>query len=250
MGSANFSAKKRTHELIEIGGLTPFTSIDYPGQLSTVLFLQGCPWRCLYCHNESLLSRQGSSVYRWDDVVEFLGRRTGLIDAVVFSGGEPTLQSGLEQAIHEVKSLGFKIGIHTAGVYPNRLEKLLPLLDWIGLDIKSSIEQYEAITGVSGSGQRAWLSAQMVVDSGVDYEVRTTLHPLLLEPGNLQGLMTELKQLGVAHYSLQRCNLEFCAPDYDAGYRSFSVNSDDLELADRCFTHFTYRDQALVTYIN
>lgn len=241
MGNANFSSKKLIDEPVDVGGLTPFTSIDYPGQLAAVLFLQGCPWRCIYCHNESLLERAGQSSYCWNKVCEFLRRRVGLIDAVVFSGGEPTLQSGLGEAIRQVKKLGFKIGLHSAGIYPNRLKKLLPLVDWIGLDIKSSVEQYEEITGVPGSGERAWSSAQLVVESGVNYEIRTTLHPLLTESDYFRRLVTDLKQLGVSNYSMQCCNLDFCSADFTTKYRSVASWREDMALADSYFTHFTYR---------
>ena len=242
MGNAHSSLRKLIVEPVDIGGLTPFTSIDYPGQLSAVLFLQGCPWRCIYCHNESLLCRDCDSPYRWDAVCDFLQRRIGLIDAVVFSGGEPTLQSGLEQAIRRIRNLGFKIGLHSAGIYPERLKKILPLLDWIGLDIKSTVEQYDQITGVPGSGERAWLSAQLVSESGVDYEIRTTLHPLLMESDHLRRLIEQLKQLGVSNYSMQRCNLDFCSSDYGGKYLSVESWREQLAFAEGSFTQFTYRD--------
>ena len=141
---------------VEVGGLTPLTTIDYPGELAAVLFLQGCPWRCGYCHNQELMPRRSPFAIPWSRVIELLGQRLGLLDAVVFSGGEPTLQAGLGEAMLQVKSLGFKIGLHTAGIYPERLQAVLPLVDWIGMDIKSTRAEYEATTGVRGSGTRAW----------------------------------------------------------------------------------------------
>ncbi|MBL3527343.1 MAG: anaerobic ribonucleoside-triphosphate reductase activating protein [gamma proteobacterium endosymbiont of Lamellibrachia anaximandri] len=193
---------------LQVGGLTPMTTIDYPGELAAVIFCQGCPWRCCYCHNGHLLPRMSSEpgLIEWDEIIAFLERRQGLLDAVVFSGGEPTLQSALKPAIQQVKAMGFKIGLHSAGVYPERLAELLPLLDWVGLDIKALAEDYAALTGVSGSGEKAWESLRLLVASGVAYEVRTTVHTELLSPQNLKKLQHQLQQTGVAHHQLQQCD--------------------------------------------
>ena len=83
---------------LRIGGFTPFTTTDYPGQLAAVVFCQGCPWRCAYCHNPHLLPVEGPESHAWPDLLRFLASRRGLLDAVVFSGGEPTLQGGLADA--------------------------------------------------------------------------------------------------------------------------------------------------------
>ena len=90
----------------------------------------------------------------------------------MFSGGEPTLQRGLPDAVREVRELGFKVGLHTAGCYPERLDELLPALDWVGLDIKALPQDYAALTGVPGSGERAFESLQFLVESGVAHEVQ------------------------------------------------------------------------------
>lgn len=103
-----------------VGGLTPFTTIDFPGRLAAVIFCQGCPWRCGYCHNAHLHAC-GSGERSWPDVRGWLTSRRGLLDGVVFSGGEPLLQRGLAPALGEVRSLGFATGLHTAGIYPERL---------------------------------------------------------------------------------------------------------------------------------
>jgi len=81
--------------MIRVGGMTPLTSIDFPGRLAAVLYLQGCPWRCGYCHNPELLPARGQGGVAWAQAEAFLHRRVGLLDAVVFSGGEPTSQAAL-----------------------------------------------------------------------------------------------------------------------------------------------------------
>lgn len=168
---------------LRVGGLVPFTTIDYPGELAAVVFCQGCPWRCRYCHNTELLPPRSGSAIPWGEVVQFLEGRRGLLDAVVFSGGEPTLQPALEAAVAEVKKLGFKAGLHSASIYPERLGRLLPRLDWVGLDVKALPADYPAITGVADSGEPAWKSARLLIDSGVAHEMRITVHPAMTGAG-------------------------------------------------------------------
>jgi pyruvate formate lyase activating enzyme len=165
--------------MLNIGGLTPFTTIDYPGELAAVVFCQGCPWRCGYCHNRHLIPKQADTQDRWEEIISFLESRRGLLDAVVFSGGEPTMQSRLVSAISTVKQMGFLIGLHTAGAFPKVLEQVLPLTDWIGMDIKAPFEEYDMITGVPGSGDAAHRSTELVRQSGVLHQFRTTIDPFL-----------------------------------------------------------------------
>ncbi|HEC16539.1 MAG TPA: anaerobic ribonucleoside-triphosphate reductase activating protein [Sedimenticola sp.] len=189
---------------LSIGGLTPLTTIDFPGCLAAVVFCQGCAWRCPYCHNPHLLPA-GGEAGDWEMLRGFLERRRGLLDGVVFSGGEPLFQSGLADAMDGVKSMGFKVALHTAGTHPGRLGKLLPRLDWVGLDIKTSFERYPELTGVDGSGARARDSLALLLESGVDYEVRTTADPDLFSRESLLELAGQLAGRGVTHYALQEC---------------------------------------------
>jgi len=174
--------------MLTIGGLTPFTTIDYPGKLAAVIFCQGCAWRCGYCHNRHLLDTSQPSAYVWQDVISFLEQRRGLLDAVVFSGGEPTLQPRLPQALAAVQQMGFLTGLHTTGAYPQRLLDCLPHLDWVGMDLKAPFELYEAITGVTGSGAAAEQSATLLQQSKVPCQFRTTLDPFLLADNRIEKM--------------------------------------------------------------
>ncbi len=174
----------RVAAALRVGGLTPMTSLDYPGELAAVVFCQGCPWRCRYCHNGHLLPTQAADPIPWVGVRRFLEHRRGLLDAVVFSGGEPSLQAALPAALAEIRGLGFKTGLHTAGPYPSRLARALPHLDWVGLDIKALPEDYPRITGVPGSGERAWASLSLLLAARIKLEVRTTPLPGLDGPGS------------------------------------------------------------------
>jgi len=197
-----------TTDQLEVGGLTPLTTIDYPDELAAVVFCQGCPWRCRYCHNEALVKRNMKTNYLWPDILEKLMQRIGLLDAVVFSGGEPTLQPALANAINDVKALNFKAGLHTAGCCPDRLKRILPLLDWIGLDIKALPEDYEQLTGVPQSGQKAWQSLKLLSEANIDHEVRITVHGNLLSPGKLQTLLQRLSTTGIKNIALQHCRTD------------------------------------------
>jgi pyruvate formate lyase activating enzyme len=190
---------------LRVGGLTPLTTVDYPGELAAVVFCQGCPWRCRYCHNGHLLPPRAAELIPWAQVRAFLEARRGLLDAVVFSGGEPTLQPALGAAMTQARALGFKVGLHSSGAYPARIEALLPLLDWVGLDIKALPEHYPAITGVPGSGERAWASLRLLLAAGVPLQVRTTLMPGQDGPAQLATLPERLAALGVREHRIQSC---------------------------------------------
>lgn len=194
-----------------VGGLTRFSTIDLPDHLAAVVFLQGCPLRCRYCHNPHLQAGRPDAGLPWQDVLAWLGRRVGLLDGVVFSGGEPTLQAGLEDALAEVRRLGFITGLHSAGPYPRRLAPLLKRLDWIGLDIKAPFATYEQVTGVSGSGTRARRSLELVLESGIACELRTTLHPDLLGPADLLAIAEDLHARGVTNWVVQEFRPQGCA---------------------------------------
>ncbi|HUX64188.1 anaerobic ribonucleoside-triphosphate reductase activating protein [Sulfuricella sp.] len=204
---------------LQIGGLTPLTSTDYPGCLAAVVFCQGCPWRCGYCHNPHLIPRDNGQL-DWSAVMNFLHRRQGLLDAVVFSGGEPTLQNNIQSAISEVRDLGFKIGLHTGGTYPSRLKELLPSLDWVGMDIKACLADYAKVTNTPESGDKAWESAGLLLESGIPHEFRTTAHPLYHTPDSILRLAEELRGLGAKHYVLQEFRPQGCA---DAAVSTYSA---------------------------
>lgn len=222
-------------EPLRIGGLTPLTSIDFPDRLAAVLYCQGCPWRCGYCHNPELLDAGAPTTLSWAQVLAFLQRRRGLLDGVVFSGGEPTLQAALPAALAQVRALGFETALHSGGMYPQRLSALLPQLDWVGLDIKGPLPQHDAITGVPGSGLRARESLALLLASGVAYECRTTWHAGLFSADALLGLADELAALGVTHWALQQCRPAAAAKV------EWSLTPAQIQALAARFPHFTLR---------
>jgi pyruvate formate lyase activating enzyme len=169
-----------------------------------VVYCQGCPWRCGYCHNPHLLPGRAAEGIPWSEVLDLLRRRRGLLDAVVFSGGEPTAQPGLIPAMREVKAMGYRIGLHSAGIYPRRFAEALALADWVGFDAKAPFDAaYARITGVRASGEAALESAKDLLTSGVACEFRTTWNARYLPPEELDRLAEMLADLGVRRYVLQ-----------------------------------------------
>ncbi|VAX14336.1 Ribonucleotide reductase of class III (anaerobic), activating protein [hydrothermal vent metagenome] len=218
---------------LAIAGMQPFTSIDFPGKLAAVAFCRGCNWRCGYCHNRHLQPTAADN--DWLQLATFLQQRRGLLDAIVFSGGEPLLQSGLGTALARCRGMGFATGLHTAGTSPQRFARLLPQLDWVGFDVKTSFSNYADITGIPGSGDKARASLEHLLDSSVAYEVRTTVDPQWLDHDQLWILAQELKALGVSRFVLQRCRSEASAvkpdPLTDKGLvQEISALFDDFEL--------------------
>jgi anaerobic ribonucleoside-triphosphate reductase activating protein len=215
------STPARAARSLRVGGLTPFSSVDWPGQLAAVVFVQGCPWRCGYCHNPHLQPRRGAlpGTPGWDAVLAWLPRRVGLLDGVVFSGGEPTIDPELGTAMRAVRALGLRVGLHTAGMVPQRLKAVLPLLDWVGLDIKAPLSDgtaLERITGVLGGAVPVQRSLQLLLDSGVDFECRTTAHPSLLSEAALCAVASELAAAAVPRWALQITRVAGCAADLTA----------------------------------
>ncbi len=188
---------------LRIGGLARLSSCDWPDELVATVFCQGCSWRCTYCHNRDLQPTTGPDRVPWPDVLHFLAGRVGLLDGVVFSGGEPLLQHALGAAMEQARALGFRIGLHTGGAVPSRLAAVLSLCDWVGFDLKAPFDDYAAITGVPDSGRDGRESLRLLLASGVAYEIRTTVHPRLIAGETLLRMAADLTTLGVRRWVLQ-----------------------------------------------
>lgn len=187
-----------------IGGINKLSLIDYKGKLSAVIFTQGCNFRCMYCHNPELLPCSDKSVISEQEVFDFLKSRVGKLDAVVISGGEPCLQDGLVEFIKKIKELGFLLKLDTNGSYPDKLEELLRLglLDYIAMDIKAPLLNYEQIIQSKISSDNILRSIEFVKKSGIEYEFRTTVMRDFLDVSSLDGLSQLLS--GARLYYLQK----------------------------------------------
>jgi pyruvate formate lyase activating enzyme len=227
--NASSSVKRAPHSAeLRVGGLARLSTCDWPGELVATVFCQGCPWSCGYCHNPHLIPPGAAQEIDWRDVLSFLDSRRGLLDGVVFSGGEPTLQAALPQAMRDVRALGFRIGLHSAGPYPERLAAVLPLVDWIGFDVKAPFDEYARITGVPGSGAKARDSLFRVLASNATCEVRTTVHAALLDEAALARLRADLSALGVAHHTIQEFRPTGCNTTWLTGMPPYGLCAQQM----------------------
>ena len=170
---------------IQIGGLVSFTTIDYPGKLACVLFLRGCPLRCKYCSNPHLID-VGDGEYDPVKMFDWLRTRVGRLEAVVFSGGEALMQGRAAiDYMQRVRELGFLIGLHTNGFYPDLLKSASAFVDWIGLDYKATREKYESLVGNSVAFDRMSKSLDFWLSTGKSLEVRITCDPRFVDKNDL-----------------------------------------------------------------
>lgn len=197
---------KQTEADLLVGGMQPLTLIDFPGRLSSVIFTQGCNLKCRFCYNKSLLAPCTCDYISWGRIIDFLKERQGFVEGVVFSGGEPCLQSGLLEAMNEVKELGFEIGLHTNGFFYNVIKKALNkgLLNFIAIDFKAPFEKYKSVCGSAIKECEYKKLVKTVVESGIRYELRTTVHPALLTDADVLKMGEWLADKGVSTYAVQK----------------------------------------------
>jgi pyruvate formate lyase activating enzyme len=192
---------------VNIAVIQPFTLSDYPGKLAAIVFCRGCNFQCPYCHNPELLANDSPTPSQPVQIWEFLEARQGKLDAVVISGGEPTLQGdALIPLAQKIKNMGFHIKLDTNGSHPAILSQLLKqeLLDYIAMDIKGPPEKYPHITGTDCDWSVIAQSISIIMNSGIDYEFRTTIANPLLTPLDIESCAKLIQ--GAKHYILQPYN--------------------------------------------
>lgn len=161
-----------------IAGLQKMTLLDYPGKVACTVFLQGCNFRCPFCHNSELLGGAGQPLIETEELLAFLRKRVGLLDGVCITGGEPTLQPDLPELIRQIKTLGYSVKLDTNGSRPEVLKTLAEegLLDYVAMDIKNGPGQYCATAGMSpGLLPQVEESMRFLLTGALDYEFRTTV---------------------------------------------------------------------------
>lgn len=235
---------------LQIAGLVPMSSVDWPGRLAATVFCQGCPWDCSYCHNPALIPPRTPGVVPWSQVRTLLARRRGLLDAVVFSGGEATRQHALRPAMLEARELGFRIGLHSAGPYPRRLATVLDVVDWIGLDIKALPDDYDTVVGRPGAGRLAWQSLEEVIAAGIDHEVRTTIAPGSPATRHIIDIARRVREAGAQSFALQVARTAGTRPAFSAPYAAIDqhawraqVTSLDQSIRSLQFTRYELRTE-------
>ena len=189
---------------IQIGGLVPFTTIDYPGKLAAVLFLMGCPLRCAYCSNPQFFNA-GNGPYDPDKVFDWIKSRTNRLEAIVFSGGEALMQGDATiEYMKRVRDLGFSIGLHTNGFYPDLLKRAAETVDWIGLDYKATRSKYESLVGNPIAFDQMSKSLDFWISTGKDFEVRITCDPRFISKNDLMEIIDDCAARGVRKIAIQK----------------------------------------------
>ncbi|MEA2092840.1 MAG: anaerobic ribonucleoside-triphosphate reductase activating protein [Patescibacteria group bacterium] len=196
---------------MKIGGLQKLTLIDYPGSVACTVFLSGCNFRCPWCYSAELVlpeKIENQVEIEQKEFFKFLERREKTLDGVVICGGEATTNPSLPEFARKIKEMGFKVKLDTNGSNPQMLNRLLKekLLDYIAMDVKNSFEKYSETVGVDCDIEKIKKSIDLIKNSGIDYEFRTTLVP---------GIHTEedIEKIGKAVKSAEKYFLQNFLPE-------------------------------------
>jgi pyruvate formate lyase activating enzyme len=191
--------------VVEIKGIEKFSSRDFPGHISSTVFLGGCTFRCPYCHNADLVLRPETiPSLAADYFLSYLDGRKGWLEAVCFTGGEPLLHEDLEELVRVVRERGLLVKIDTNGSFPDRLEALLALglIDRVAMDVKAPLERYREVTRSNVDLERIVRCADLLRESGVKHTFRTTVVPGLVGKDDVIKIGEWLN--GAAHYVVQQ----------------------------------------------
>ena len=183
--------------------ITPLTFLDYPKKAACIMWFNGCNLRCPYCYNPELVTEKTSTQV---DEMAFLEERQGFLDAVVLSGGEITLQPGLPELCRKIKQMGYLVKIDTNGSNPHVVRQLLDekLIDYVAMDNKMPSTRSWQLPGGHVLYERFSQSLELLQASGLPYEIRTTVHPDLLDEADILQMIREANKLGyTATYYLQ-----------------------------------------------
>ncbi len=188
-----------------IGGLQKFSLIDYPGKTCAIIFTRGCNFRCQYCHNpELVIPEKYASEIPLSQIYDFLESRRGKLDAISITGGEPTQHSDLIEVMKKIKNMGFLVKLDSNGSRPEVFEKIIDekLADYLAMDIKAPLEDYSKIMGWPVPVEKLKKSIELIMNSGIDYEFRTTIVKSLTSKDDLRKIAKTIQ--GAKNYFLQK----------------------------------------------
>lgn len=189
---------------MRISGFQKMTLLDFPGRVACTVFTFGCNLRCPFCHNASLVVGGGESEFSKEEILAYLKKRTGLLDGVCITGGEPLLQSDIADFIKEIKALGYAVKLDTNGCYPEKLKELVlgGLVDYVAMDVKNCFSKYGQTVGIKDFDVSPIKeSAAFLISSGIDFEFRTTIVAELHTVEDIKALAADIK--GAKRYFLQ-----------------------------------------------
>jgi pyruvate formate lyase activating enzyme len=218
---------------MKIGAFQRFSLIEYPGKISAIIFCQGCNFRCPYCYNRELvLPELFQPLLLEGEILDFLAKRRGKLEAVTITGGEPALQPDLNSFISRLKGMEYLVKVDTNGSIPNVLEEWIQsqLVDYIAMDIKGPLEKYGEITRSGIEPDKILQSIRILMSSVVDYEFRTTVVQSLLTGDDILKIARLIA--GAKRYALQRFLASKTLDDSFMGKRTFSDEAFDLLTAE------------------
>ena len=188
---------------MNFGGLQQTSLLDYPDTISAIVWTVGCNFRCPFCYNPQLVHKT-SDLLAEEEILSFLKKRKGLLEGLSISGGEPLLHEDVVEFIQKVKKLGYLVKIDTNGTFPDKLEELIEkkLVDYIAMDVKAPKNKYKQLSGVKTPISKIEKSIDIIKNSGVDYEFKTTFVPGLLDKEDILKIAEWLK--GSNTYFLQQ----------------------------------------------
>ena len=190
---------------MKIGGLQKVSLIDYPGLICATIFLQGCNFKCSYCHNPELVdSKLFQPCIKENEVLAFLNMRKGKLDAVTITGGEPTIHDDLAAFIKKIKKMKFAVKLDTNGSQPQIVKNLLDekLLDFIAMDIKAPLEKYKSVVKVPVNTDSIKESIKLILKAKIPHEFRTTIVQSQLEEKDILQIAELIS--GANSYVLQK----------------------------------------------
>jgi len=190
--------------MVKIGGFQKVTLLDYPGKIAATIFFAGCNFRCGFCHNPDLVEIKAKSKFIPEkEVLAYLKKRQGLLEAVCLGGGEPLLQTDLGKFLAPIKTLDYLIKIDTNGFNFKLLKELIAqkLIDYIAMDIKSGADNYQAVTNSTLDFKNIKESIKVVMSSGLPYEFRTTILPKFHDLVEIEKIAKMIE--GADNYFLQ-----------------------------------------------
>lgn len=187
-----------------IKGYNGTTLIDFPGTISSIIFIGGCNFRCPICHNSELVYPEllkEMKDYRWEEIKKEIEKRKGFIDGVAITGGEPLMYDETIKIVKEIKEMGLKVKVDTNGSFPERLKLLIDIVDYIAMDIKTSLDRYDESAGVKVDKKNIIESIE-IIKSSKDYEFRTTVHPDFVGKEDIIKICGIIK--GAKRYNIQK----------------------------------------------
>lgn len=220
---------------MQIGGLCKNSFIDYPNRISCVLFTKGCNLSCSYCHNKYLLDRNYKNLISEKDIFSFLSKRNNLLDGIVISGGEPTIQKDIYNFCTKLKnSFNLSIKLDTNGTKPEIIKDLIDnqLIDYVAMDLKTSFDKYFPVFTINQPEVDLLKSIDIIMNSDIDYEFRTTCMRPFIDNEIIKNI--GVKIYGAKLWILQKLRTDnMLCTDFFTSYKQINNLEDIKNIASR-----------------